>query len=468
MSMKLVLIASMVFVVSCAPLSQTEGDLESRLLTYDIPKEALYTHHNDDYTVRVRTPGGQWEDLYEYNVIVDLDNPQNASMVYFDMQGTVEVSVQKNNGTVSDVQVRPASAGISPRLDGNAAYFTISKPTKVSVEFDGDRLHNLHLFANAIEENRPSPQDEDVMWFGPGVHTPPEGDAFVVPSNTTVYIAGGALLKGGFHIKGVENVTVRGHGVIDKPHRGFEITHSNNVTIDGPIVINPEHYTVYGGQSRNVSISNLKTFSAGSWTDGIDLMSCSDVLVDDVFLRTSDDSIAVYAHRWDYYGNVENIRVVNSTLWADIAHPIHIGIHGNAQAPEVIENLLFKNIDVLEHDEDDRNYQGVMAISAGDANLVKDVRFENIRISRMEEGMLFNFRSVFNEKYSHAPGGGVENIVLKDIHYDGTMFNPPVIEGYSADSYVNGVELDNVVVNGKRLELHDLDIGEHVQAVSVK
>ena len=29
--------------------------------------------HNDDYTVRVRIPGGEWEDLFEYNLQVDMD-----------------------------------------------------------------------------------------------------------------------------------------------------------------------------------------------------------------------------------------------------------------------------------------------------------------------------------------------------------------------------------------------------------
>lgn len=46
----------------------TIGDL-SRSLNPGIP-------HNDDYTVRVRIPGGEWKDLFEYNVQVDMDNVQ--------------------------------------------------------------------------------------------------------------------------------------------------------------------------------------------------------------------------------------------------------------------------------------------------------------------------------------------------------------------------------------------------------
>lgn len=45
--------------------------------------------HNDDYTVRVRIPGGEWKDLFEYNVQVDMDKVQDASMVQFDMGSPV-------------------------------------------------------------------------------------------------------------------------------------------------------------------------------------------------------------------------------------------------------------------------------------------------------------------------------------------------------------------------------------------
>lgn len=51
--------------------------------------------HNDDYTVRVRVPGGTWQDLFEYNVQVDMDRVQDASMVQFDIDGQVEVMVKR-------------------------------------------------------------------------------------------------------------------------------------------------------------------------------------------------------------------------------------------------------------------------------------------------------------------------------------------------------------------------------------
>src|SRR5690554_5961539 len=77
------------------------------LVTYDAPGGLKYSAHNDDYTVKVRVPGGEWKDLFEYEVEVDLDTRQKASMVSFDFSGEVEVYIRKNNGSIQDVRVRP-------------------------------------------------------------------------------------------------------------------------------------------------------------------------------------------------------------------------------------------------------------------------------------------------------------------------------------------------------------------------
>jgi hypothetical protein len=79
----------------CALLVACAASAENRLQVFPFPETVRYSHHNDDFTVRVRTPGGSWQDLYEYNVKVDLDKPtKDASMVYFNFDGEVEVAVQ--------------------------------------------------------------------------------------------------------------------------------------------------------------------------------------------------------------------------------------------------------------------------------------------------------------------------------------------------------------------------------------
>ena len=181
-----------------------------------------------------------------------------------------------------------------------------------------------------------------------------------------------------------------------------------------------------------------------------------EVTIDDVFLRNSDDCIALYTHRWNFYGDCRNVRVLNSTLWADIAHPINIGTHGNTETgDEVLEDMLFKNIDILEHDEDDRDYQGCMAINVGDHNLAQNITFEDIRVEHIQEGQLFHLRVMYNRKYNTGPGRGVRNIVFRNISCTGKFVNPSLFEGYDKDRKVEDILFENIVLNGKRVTSPD-------------
>lgn len=437
--------------------------VQAEIVTYPVPLDIYYARHNDDYTVKVRQLGEKdWVDLYEYNVKVDMDTQSDATMVQFDFSGKVEVLIQKNNGEIHSAVVRPLSKGVRSEIDGNYLLFTLDKPQKLSVEFNGDRLNNLHLFANPIISEVPDKNLPNVMYFEAGIHEPADQDtkSFHIPSNTTVYLEGGAVLKGKLVCDSVENVKILGHGMLLEPQQGISIAYSKNILVDGLTVINPRHYTLSGGQSTGITVRNLKSFSYQGWSDGLDFTSCSDILIDDVFMRNSDDCLAFYAHRWDFYGDCRNIRVLNSTLWADIAHPINIGTHGNTETgDEVLENMLFQNIDILEHDEDDRDYQGCMAINVGDHNLARNITFEDIRVENIQEGQLFHLRVMYNQKYNTGPGRGVKDITFRNIYCTGKYVNPSLIEGYDKDRTIDNILFENIVLNGKRVtSLDELNI----------
>jgi hypothetical protein len=170
----------------------------------------------------------------------------------------------------------------------------------------------------------------------------------------------------------------------------------------------------------------------------------------------------------------------NSTLWADVAHPVFIGIHGNTSDPEVLENLNYINIDILDHSEKQLDYQGCLAINAGDNNLVRDVRFENIRIEDFRQGQLVNLRVFFNPKYCTAPGRGIENVLFKDISYTGNNAEISIIAGYDGERKVKNIRFENLCVNGKVIsddmpgkpawyktgDMARFFIGEHVENVT--
>ena len=442
---------------------------------YPVPQQILYEMHRDDFTVQVRLAGEkEWLDLYEYKVQIDPDTKSEASMVQFDFEGKVEIRAKVNNGMINDVKIRPLNRNITHKIENNIIYFSLDKPAKLSLEVNGDRLNNLHIFANPLETEIPDPNDPNVIYFGAGVHKPKDapGNSFKIESNKTVYLAPGAIIQGKFVCNKVENVRFIGRGFIVNPQRGFELTFSKNIEIDGITVINPDHYTVYGGQTNGLKINNLKSFSTRGWGDGIDLMSCSDVTINDVFMRNSDDCIAIYAHRWDYYGDARNYKITNAILWADVAHPINIGLHGDpAKEVNYVENLHFSEIDILEHDEDDRNYQGCMAFSVSDNNLVQNVTFENVRIENIQEGQIFNLRVLFNQKYSYSPGAGIKNVTFRNIRYNGNGENPSIIHGYDDKRKVENITFENIFINNKKaksLEEIGIKVGDFAENIVLK
>ena len=250
-------------VAIAAMLFMTTG-VQAQIVTYPVPRQLYYARHNDDYTVKVRQAGTEkWTDLFEYKVKVDADTRSDASMVQFDFDGKIEVLVQKNNGEVRQVEIRPLSKAIRPVIDGNNVLFTLDKPQKLSVEFNGDRLHNLHIFANAMQTNIPNKDAPGVIYFEAGYHEPTDSVAknFPIPSNTTVYLENGAVLKGPLLCEHVENVNIIGNGMLHETSNGITVNYSKNVLIDGIIVVNPRYNTLTAGQSENITIRNIKSFS---------------------------------------------------------------------------------------------------------------------------------------------------------------------------------------------------------------
>jgi polygalacturonase len=441
---------------------------QATLKVYPAPAGASL---NTRFTVQVREPGGTWQNLDEYSATIGR-SPVNSSFVYFDCSGSVEVSVTLNTGSISTARIRPLSKGITPVVSGNTMTFTISGPMKLSVEVNGDRYNNLHLFANPIEVNPPIAGDTNVTYLGPGIYT---GD-YTVASGKTLYLAGGAILRGTVTLSNTTGAKLLGRGIIDHPsYQAITSDFSDKSTIDGVIVVdygdgNSGGWGLRCGQSTNVTIRNFKAFSYRKWTDGIDLFCCKNVTIDDVFMRTGDDAIAIYNHRDTNYGNTSNITVTNSILMPDVAHPINIGTHGNtiAGAEETMDSLTFRNIDILEHNEPQVDYQGTMAITDGDDNLISNVRFEDIRVEDFTQGQLLNVRTVYNTTYNTAPGRGVNNVYFKNVSYNGTDEATSQIAGYDTTRMVINVTFENLRVNGKLIldaPTGNINIGRYTQNV---
>jgi hypothetical protein len=411
---------------------------------------------NTSYTVKARTPGGDWQTVPVYRARAKQIDPNtgsgpvfNSSVAMFDFQGTVEVAVTSAKGTIGTARIRPLSYGTQFTMDGATISFTLTEPRNLSIEVDGDIFNNLQLHANPIETHVPDPGDEDVIYFGPGLHKT-TNNVLTVPSGKTVYLAGGAVLTSQVAFQNVENARLRGRGVLYNSPGGVLVEYSKNIEIDGVTVLNPSSgYAINVGQSQQITIHNFHAYTHGQWGDGIDVFCSQDVLIDNVWMRNADDCIAIYAHRGNYYGDVRNVTVRNSTLWADVAHPVNVGTHGNTDNPETIENLVFSNIDILDHREPQMDYQGCIALNPGDSNLVSNVRAQDIRVEDFRWGQLINMRVMFNTKYNTSVGRGIDGVYIKNLSYNGTHAGPAIFVGYDADHAIKNVTFQNLVINGK-------------------
>lgn len=436
---------------------------------------------NNDFIVKVRPEGkSKWVLVPTYLVKVDevretKHHVEHASMATFDFSEKVEIEVTYNKGKIDSARVRPLSYDIPFTIEGNTLQFSLVKPANLSVEVNGDIFHNLHLFANPLDTFKVDKKNPDLIYFGPGIHRF-EGGEFRIPSGKTVYVAGGAVMMGRMLIENVHDVKLLGRGIIDPSVKmGIRIANARNVYVEGLMATQ-----CATGGSDSVTIRNVKVISYFGWGDGMNVFSSRNVLFDRVFCRTSDDCTTVYGTRLGFEGPSSNITMQNSTLWADVAHPIFIGIHGNVDKPEILENLNYVNIDILDHKEKQLNYQGCLAINAGDENLIRNVRFEDIRIENFRQGQLVNLRIFFNEKYCKAPGRGIENVVFKNVSYTGNRAEISVIEGYDAQRKVRNIRFENLRINGQIIsddmpgkpkwyhtgDMARIYVGPHVEGVS--
>lgn len=414
---------------------------------------------NSSFSVQVRPVGGDWQGLDVYRAVVDRDTQSVAAMVLFDVEGPVEVAVTRAGGTMRSARVRPLSYGIATTIDadGRTARFALPRPMDVSFEVDGDLLRNLHVFAGDIERDAPA-AGPNVISFGPGIHPIPGDRILRIPSNTVVHIAGGAVVQGSLDIVGVRNVVVRGRGVID-PSPFFEplsratidIRESTDVGLRDFTMLRAQDGSVRIADSARVVVSGIREINSDRSSDGIYVNASKDVLVDGVFLRTSDDSVAVYATTpWAGRGDTRNITVRNSTLWADAAHGFLTGVHGNPDAQDVVEHVELQNIDILEHDSYLQGdlYQGALAVNAGDRVTVRDVRFDDVRIEDFSRGQVVNLKVFLNPSYNKQPGRLIDRILFRDVRYVGEGDEPSQIKGYDRLRRVRNVTFEGLTRNG--------------------
>lgn len=327
--------------------------------------------------VEVSQPNATSNNFYHHTVSV--------ATLEFNGPATFRATIEKGVKVQSAV-VRPRSRGIQTiRGEDGCVTFTLNEPQDVMLEFNGDKWKAIHIVCNPIHLEAPTSDSDDTWYFGPGLNqgsayervSKGDGVNLMVPSGKKVYLASGAYITCRLNFVDVSKCVVYGHGIIYSPEGGYvyrehggaiHMSHANEIKVEGVTSIGARGFSLSAGECRNIHVDRYRSFSSAGNGDGIDFFCSSDILIENCFLRNSDDCIALYSHRWNWYGDSANITIRNCVLLPDMAHAINMGTHGNPDKPETTTNVRVSNIDILDHEENQEWYQGTIAVNAGDAN----------------------------------------------------------------------------------------------------
>jgi len=445
---------------------------QDKVVVYPAPKGATLS---DQYSVTVN---GAPLDVYvapvwEPGYVKSFGGPY--SFAYFDFSGTatVQVEVRKQPLTRERLRILPESRGIRPAIAGSNLSFTVSSPCQLSIEPDA-KNGPLLLFANPLEVDLPKPGDAGVIYFGPGLH---QTNEIKVADNQTLYIAGGAIVKGGIHAQGA-NVRIRGRGIIDgldwarfkgPTHNVLRLTKCTNAMIEGIILKDSWSWTFPMYACRGVHIDNVKIVSARCENnDGIGVCNSQDVKIENCFIRTDDDSITTKGFGEelgiDPYPPVEDLTVERCVLWTDRAHVWRLGCENRAAA---MRRLAFRDIDVVHY----RDNLWAITVQPAEGMLMEDVRFENIRFNGEGQPMFIEITTAPTIWAKQQTPGMVRNVAFKDITLRGLAGNALIqVAGSDSNHTVEGVTFESVVRYGQRLtsDSPQLAIGQYTKDVIVK
>ena len=418
-----------------------------------------------------------------------------TSLASFDMQSRVDVTITSPE-VVKSIKILPTSFGIVPKVHGKTITVTLDEPKHVTVEVNGNWQESLHIFANPFEKDIPNPDDPDVVYFGPGVH---DLTNLSVGDNTTIYIAGGAYIRGAmdpdpkpvqvgprdmllptFKLSG-KNITIRGRGIIEqadiprsKRRYTIMVHDSEDVTIEGIICLDPSRWTIPIERSKDVHVDNIKIIGWRGNSDGVDISSSVDVLVENCFLRTFDDLVVVKTRTGQ--GEAKNIHVRKCVLWNELAHCLSIG----AELREDVRNVLFEDCDVIH----DVGRETALRIYHCDSAVISDITFQNIRVEearRLISCWIGTTRWTKTKERGH-----VKNVIFRDItatsapidptlkgFQDGPDWKPYIIKdhasmilnGYDENHLIENVLFDNVVLDGRKVTAENVTMNDFVNHV---
>jgi len=391
---------------------------------------------------------------------------ERGPFALFDIDGPVTVAVQSYRSFTS-ARVLPSRAGIAVECVGETIRFSLEKPQHLTVILDEGDDTPLHLFISAPETDIPDPSDPSVIYFGPGTH---EAHGLVIPSHTTVYLAGGAILRAvlppdaqgefneklrlTFHhgsvftINEAQHVCIRGRGIVDlsaMPHPGWTaivVDHAEHVHLSGVTLRDSSNWNVIINHSHDITVDDLRIVSGRLNSDGINSVNAHHVWIRRCFVRNHDDSIVVKTIAPEEA--CCNILVEDCVIWDDWGFPIGATYETRAR----IHGITYRRCDIL------FTLHQYIGIRVNDSATVCDITFSDIRIEQFScaphSPCLLGFSIVADENWgTDSDRGRIRDIVVEDVEVIGAIMPHSYLLGYSAEADIRGIFIRNVHLSGQ-------------------
>lgn len=447
--------------------------------------------------------------------VAGVSNYTNSSFIYVDLEPGVQrdVVVQVLGGNLSRAVLRPRGSPLIKRTGPATLGFQILEPGNFVLEVDGEYdfqsfVHGLMIFADFRDPNPPSPEDPSTIYFGPGLHRLPMCDigtglgksrwrnCLSLRSDTTLYLAGGAVVMGLIRAEGIRNVTVRGHGILVGSHypgdavppdmadcccctcygdTAIQIANGSGVLVEGITVLHSTGWNLRLKSLMDVSVRRIKVIGWQCMNDGIDIDSSQDVLVEGCFIRSDDDSIAVKG--MDATMDSRAIMVRDSFLWMQsYGNCMEIGYELWNSA---ISNVTFQRITCI------HQAGSIMSIHNAGRAVVQDVLYEDVvaeglwafEDERPDQGLkVFDFIVTYGQyadPKARSARGSIQRVRLQNVQYHPhkQRWRFARVLGNSSTHEVNSVAFRNFCIDGEALTsledvhaatnsfIHNIDFG---------
>ncbi|MCM1176962.1 MAG: glycosyl hydrolase family 28 protein [Bacteroides sp.] len=343
----------------------------------------------------------------------------------------------------------------------------LSPGDEAVVEINGSEEHSLFIFVNPLETDRPDPSDPDIIYFKAGsVHNEPN---LSLKSGQTLYLEGGAVLKGNITSSGADGIAIRGCGVIDSREvaaRAIQLEKADGLHIENVTLINNINWSTLVSASNDVSIDNYKVVAVenpanatGCENDALDLLGCKDAKVTGCFAYCHDDVYCVKSHKWDFAGEVSNVVFEDCIAWNYLSgNSFVIG----AETDLDISGVTYRNCySIHSGGRPTTLYRGGLGIHHCAGGHVSDILFEDIFLEDCKEyGIYIDIRET-----SYQIGNGVtwrpgtmDGITLRNVNLLHQAKYRNVFYGYDSEEHrIRNVKIENLVIDGKKVTASDME-----------